>query len=236
MNKARLRALARANEKNQALFERRLSIKLKGVFASLKVDHESLDIDWLEFQNDIENVLFSTGKRNMSSRVNFFLSNYSKELREDRLPIVARELTDKYMERVANKVTLITQTTQNKVRATIKQGRERGLKTSEIAQSIQSDIKGSSAARARMIARTEVGNMVNEADSDLANELLFKYKTWVHVGSGKVDRSNHIALDGVKIGINEEFQLGGGLSATYPHDERLPPEEVINCGCLIIYE
>jgi hypothetical protein len=59
-------------------------------------------------------------------------------------------------------------------------------------------------------------------------------KTWMH-GSSADPRHNHLALDGVKVGFNETFDLGLGLAALYPHDETLPASETISCRCIAFY-
>ena len=93
-----------------------------------------------------------------------------------------------------------------------------------------------SKGRSRTIARTETMNATRTTTDTTATEAGMEYKEWIHTDAGKTQRENHVALDGVKVKINEYFDLGGGVLALYPHDPTLPAEELINCYCIVIYE
>lgn len=54
-------------------------------------------------------------------------------------------------------------------------------------------------------------------------------KTWIHVGGGKTDRSEHVAMDGETVGFDDPFSNG----AQWPHDQTLDPDESCYCCCQI---
>lgn len=92
-------------------------------------------------------------------------------------------------------------------------------------------------AFANRTARTEAGAVVNgtrlaraEAEErDTGSELV---KTWRCLRDDRV-RPTHFAADGQTVPLGSAFTVGGALLA-FPHDPNGPPEEVINCRCLLI--
>jgi hypothetical protein len=61
-------------------------------------------------------------------------------------------------------------------------------------------------------------------------------KRWETVGDGKV-RESHVKANGQVVGIDEPFQLDGGL-VRYPGDGSMGVDlaEIINCRCVAVYE
>lgn len=99
------------------------------------------------------------------------------------------------------------------------------------------------------IARTEVRSTVSVVKHEYMEAMMKKNpdlvieKVWIHRGSkrkGYVPRGGHQDLDGVQVGFDEDFEIenettGATHYAKHPHDDSLPPEEVINCGCEMKY-
>lgn len=98
------------------------------------------------------------------------------------------------------------------------------------------------------IARTEVRSAVSVVKHEYMQALVNKnpdldvQKVWLHRGSGRkgyTPRGNHEDLDGTQIGMDEHFEIisedGRRHLCAHPHDDRLPAEEVINCGCEMKY-
>ena len=233
MNKAQMMRMARRNSRSNAVDERRLAGKLRTIFRKLKIKN-NLNIDWDSFHDSLTQVLSTNAKRKISLRVSEFMQIYNSE--NSRIPIVTRKISEKYHKELAKKVTRIEESTRERIAALVKDGREKGLTFEEMTQSINKNIEHISMARSRVIAITETGNISNAADNEMAVDLGFKMKTWIHVGSGKSDRLNHFKLNMKSIPINEKFDLGDGIEALYPHDSNLPAGEIVNCHCLIIYE
>jgi len=59
-------------------------------------------------------------------------------------------------------------------------------------------------------------------------------KRWDH-NSAKDPRHDHRVLDGVEVGLNEVFPLGGGLTIRYAHDPDAPADERLGCRCTTVF-
>jgi hypothetical protein len=99
--------------------------------------------------------------------------------------------------------------------------------------------------RAKVIARTELGQAVNDAkkkaSDDWSDETGTKQgKLWVHRGAPD-PRSWHLALDtGVPIPKDQPFIVANPNTGVTdymdrPHDVGASAENVVNCGCTVIY-
>jgi len=95
-------------------------------------------------------------------------------------------------------------------------------------------VMSSISARAQTITRTEMAR-VHSASREARIQALAEGQTdppvewkkkWIS-SSRLHPRLNHAMLDGVMVGIEEDFP--GGIP--YPHAPGLPAAEVINCGC-----
>jgi len=128
------------------------------------------------------------------------------------------------------------------IQKAINKALEEGLSPYEIQAQIEQDVlmswRRTNVFRADRIARTEVYTAYSLADYQSAQSYQISLvKEWVHGFIGKDDRPGHIAMDGVKVGMNEMFvnpMTGDRLS--HPHDWNAPASEVINCKCSLIYE
>jgi len=94
----------------------------------------------------------------------------------------------------------------------------------------------SALASAERIFRTEMGQTF-ELARDTEREVLVKggarvEKRWVAVKDERV-RLDHLALDGVQIPYDENFNVGG-YSAAFPLDPALPPSQRIHCRCTAV--
>jgi hypothetical protein len=95
---------------------------------------------------------------------------------------------------------------------------------------------GSIERRAEVIARTETSRtfeIAKDAQLERLDEAGFKFKKqWLTARDDRV-RPSHAALDGVIIEQGETFDVGG-YEAEHPLDPALPPEESINCRCVLV--
>ena len=110
----------------------------------------------------------------------------------------------------------------------------------EVTKSTQrhaDDLDGywTSAQRAVEIAKNESGLVSNDFEYQRAKKQGKKLKTWHTMGDNKV-RETHWPMDGVTVGIDEFFTVGG-FDMLYPMDGEhgAPPEEIINCRCWVTY-
>lgn len=86
---------------------------------------------------------------------------------------------------------------------------------------------------ARLIARTEVLKSHQTATVEAYRQTagIVQKKQWNTALDGRV-RDNHIALEGVQVGVAETFNVGG-TSANSPGDPVLPLRETTNCRCFL---
>lgn len=89
-----------------------------------------------------------------------------------------------------------------------------------------------SLARAERIARTEVGGALNEGEYARALDAdVFEIKEWLHSGNRRAPREWHVDMDGEEAAMDEPFSNG----LMFPGEQGAPAEEVVNCGCGVIY-
>lgn len=96
------------------------------------------------------------------------------------------------------------------------------------------DLPGFNRTRARTTAITEVlrANSVAAHEAYVQSPAVTQ-KSWKHSGAHRnKPRKTHVRLDGTIIGLDEYFEVGGH-KGLYPRDSRLPPEEVVNCHCVL---
>lgn len=122
--------------------------------------------------------------------------------------------------------TVMGETTGAAVAAAVQRGLEQGLTVSQLRHSIQ-QLPGFSRDRAQLVARTETTRAWNGAQQEsLSNyartQAVPAFKIWTSSRDARV-RPEHVELDGVQVGINEEFPNG----LMYPGEP--------NCRCTLIY-
>ena len=121
----------------------------------------------------------------------------------------------------------------------------------KIAQTFDSYTKkhgGEQPSNLATIARTEVRSALSVVKHEYMTALANKnpdmdiMKVWIHRGSGRkgyTPRGSHEDLDGTQVGMEEDFEIladdGNRYLCAHPHDDRLPADEVINCGCEMRY-
>ena len=145
---------------------------------------------------------------------------------------------------LAEKVTRINETTLTKLQEALGGLIPQSLEFEEMASRLMNDFDFS-LQRAMMISRTEVGNAMNEAKfkgkDDIKGELGEEiWKIWIHRGS-KNPRDWHVRLDDGKA-IHEDDvwrvevpSTGMTEPMSRPHDPEASAENVINCGCEVMY-
>lgn len=150
------------------------------------------------------------------------------------------------MTELLTKVTAIDETTRIMLRAIVADGASDGLRFFEISEKIAQATFGSiGLRRARMIARTEVGEAINTAKKKSSDDYQAETgielgKIWIHRGA-KDPRDWHMELDnGVAIPKEDKWMVhdpNTGITdyMDHPHDHSASAGNVINCGCQVIY-
>ena len=145
---------------------------------------------------------------------------------------------------LAEKVTRINETTLTKLQTALGGLIHQSLEFEEMVSRLMVDFDFS-IKRAMTISRTEVGNAMNEAKfkakDDIKEELGEEiWKIWIHRGS-KNPRDWHLYLDNGKA-IHEDDvwrvevpSTGFTEPMSRPHDPTASAENVINCGCEVMY-
>jgi uncharacterized protein with gpF-like domain len=96
------------------------------------------------------------------------------------------------------------------------------------------------ALRADTIARTETMRVLNEARQEATDQVVEETgiepsrvtRTWVATLDDRT-RDTHAEMDGQIVGMDEPFVSPSGAELMYPGDPNAPPEEVINCRCVV---
>lgn len=98
-----------------------------------------------------------------------------------------------------------------------------GKGVAEIARRLRDYFDDMSVARAKTIARTEVGRLVSQATNDAYDQsAVVTGKEWLTAGDSKV-RDEHVINNGVIVSTNGAF----------PNGEHYPGESSVNCRCAI---
>lgn len=135
---------------------------------------------------------------------------------------------------IATKVTQVTNTTIDQIRAMVLRGETEGMGVPEIGKAIRERIPAFSALRANTIARTEThmaAGWANQKSAEISD--IEVIREWCSAEDSRT-RPDHHSADGQKVGLNEPFRVGGSR-LEYPGDPSGPPEQVINCRCQALY-
>ena len=190
------------------------------------------DINWEEFMGRLTRTFKTTFKTTIDSTAeNGSLFMDVAPSKKD-IAAIKNAALSKYNLTVKSKIKSVTDVTKSQISKVIEEGQRLGLNKRNIASNIANKFTEISQGRAKTIARTETSNATNITTNETAEYSGMEYKIWVHTGSGSHDRPSHLAMDGEKVKIDEEFSIG----AMFPHDTTLPASEVVNCGCVCIYE
>jgi hypothetical protein len=124
------------------------------------------------------------------------------------------------------------------LREAMNKGAEEGWTSQEVAEAFIRSVTGSAFhgdSRARRLARNLVIRASNWAALEAARAHGGDWlKDWVSQRDSKV-RPAHLETDfSGPISLGDFFDVGG-FQAKYPLDPRLPPGQIINCRCILIF-
>lgn len=152
----------------------------------------------------------------------------STEIKKIRSSVLTKYIKKNSLEKAAK----LTETTRTKLKKILAESQ--GITISDKAKRIQKEIKNMKEQRAKTIARTETAQAINQTAIKSAESAKMQEKEWIHIGGRYTSRENHAKVNGVKVKLNDFFNLGN-IQAYSPHDSRLPASEVINCNCLLLF-
>ena len=147
------------------------------------------------------------------------------------------------------KITGIQGTTQKKVLNKLKPIFEKMARgeqeydINEIAKEIEKTYNGFKGYRSKAIARTEAHFLANDGELQAAKYTeVIKQKEWITSvrpasrGYDPSDGTDHIAMNGVKVAKDDKFEVpsvDGFDLMDCPGDYSAPPDQVINCTCVM---
>jgi len=139
-------------------------------------------------------------------------------------------------EHTAEAVVGISDTTREVIANVIRRGEETDQSVEQIAQDIVEATSGEiGLARARMIAITETHGaaMYGAFAAAQASPLAYR-KTWLATEDHRT-RPDHAEANGQTVALDEPF-IVGGVEMAYPGDFSAPPEQIIRCRCVALFE
>ena len=120
------------------------------------------------------------------------------------------------------------------------EGLDEGYSIDTVARKIMNSGIRDEYSKARRAALTEIlrAHSVARHEGIIQSPVVEK-KMWRHSGEYKIEpRQNHIEMDGQTVDKDQPFNLigadGGSYAPMYPRDVSLPPEESINCHCIVV--
>ncbi|QBQ41073.1 hypothetical protein E2P86_07870 [Sphingobacterium psychroaquaticum] len=154
-------------------------------------------------------------------------------------------MTNYVLQNMATRVSLINDTTRDKIQEALAMGMNLGLRTDKIAQFIRQRVGKINRYRSIMIARTEIAEAANVAKDksaeDWENESGERvYKLWIH-RYANTPRHWHQDLDNDKAIPKEQAfivinpRTGKTVEMMRPHDHSGGAENNINCSCTVLY-
>ena len=183
----------------------------------------------------------STGKATIAYMHEFHTGKSVKQEGDDTLDIPeVDQLTqtwDAYVQRylytAGDKITNITDTTQDKITQIIADGVANGDSHYVIGQAIDDQLGDSWEGRGMTISRTEANGAMNRAtQQDMKATVPDMWKTWSTTGMDNV-REWHQDADGQSVPQDQPFDVMGE-DLDCPGDDSGSPENVINCACCML--
>lgn len=162
--------------------------------------------------------------RKKSFDINEFFEDYSPEF---------RLALDTYIKSyTAEHVQNIGETTLRSLKRLVDDAVINGATRAELSKAIRSHAGIDSITRANTIARTELHSAMAKSSLEAAKETgVISMKEWISVDDDR-SREAHGEVDPVP--VDEPF-IVNGHDMMHPGDPAGPPEEVINCRCVMTY-
>ena len=132
------------------------------------------------------------------------------------------------------KIEGITDTDQQWLANTLREGEDEGLTANEVATDLESSFDNMSIGRALTIARTEMAGAYNASALDTAKDIMPDGATKVWEVTSDNPRPWHEDADGQEVPIDEPFSVDGE-DMDYPGDPNGSAENVVNCMCVVSY-
>jgi HK97 family phage portal protein len=149
-------------------------------------------------------------------------------------------------------IVTIKNTTQKRIKRMVSKYTQEAIDGGDTLPSlrdrIQDEFPKQTKSNAMRIARTEVAAASSAGSFEAVKSLEIPgmTKEWVSAidsrsrGANDGDTTNHIAMNGERVGIDEKFSVpnahGGDDLMDVPLDGSAPPEQIINCRCVAVFK
>lgn len=240
----RLREIAE-QERMRAIYEirlyRALNSLLKRYAAPLTKNYEvakeqGIEVAFEGLEDKIRELLMSYyhnigvmfGARTIEAFENSYKSLQLKSTRT----IFDQQLDIWLKHNAAKKARLIAQSMRTSAARILRQAVNQGIGEVATAKALGKKFKDLAPYQAARIARTEIHAASNAASLMAANATPVRpKKEWLVVEDERTRESHNLA-NGQVVDIDDPFSVGGA-ALMFPGDPDGPPEEVINCRCVI---
>lgn len=157
------------------------------------------------------------------------------------------QYVSKYVqERTGSNIRSILTTNQKQIKRIVsewvQQSVQDGSTLPELSNYLEMEFEGLSKSSAMRIARTETSMASQNGGLEAVKSLGIPNATkeWVsaqdsRVRDGTPDGADHAAMDGVKVGLDEKFNVPPGDQMDGPGDNSALAENVINCRCVLVF-
>lgn len=132
------------------------------------------------------------------------------------------------------KIQQVSRTQRQEIMALLQAAHDDGLSIPKAARAVSAGVRGISAQRAVVIARTEIVGVSNGGSLQVARlSGVAKGKTWFTAAGARYPRHHgYPNLEGQTVGLDERFNVGG-VHLDYPGDPTGPASEIIQCRCTV---
>ena len=157
------------------------------------------------------------------------------EVKEDFAQIMRRRaLRYIQQEAIRRRITRVTETKRRQIIKAVDDGYRSGATLPEVAAGVRAVIPAIARWSADAIARTETHGAANYGSNEAAAETGLPLRREWLAAKDERTRESHAAADGQIVGMDDPFAVGESF-LMYPGDPNAPPEEVVNCRCVLGY-
>jgi uncharacterized protein with gpF-like domain len=157
------------------------------------------------------------------------------EVKEDFAQIMRRRaLRYIQQEAIRRRITRVTETKRRQIIRAVEDGYRTGATLPEVAAGVRAVIPTIARWSADAIARTETHGAANYGSNEAAAETGLPLRREWLAAKDERTRESHAEADGQIVGMDEPFAVGESF-LMYPGDPNAPPEEVVNCRCVLGY-
>jgi uncharacterized protein with gpF-like domain len=127
----------------------------------------------------------------------------------------------------------VAATAEERVRATLAEGLAEGETVEQLTARVDGWVAEGQEQYSEVVARTESGIVMGTAADEAYHQAGATGEEWLAIVDGRSGPRAHDEMDGVVVGIDEDFTLPSGATCRYPGDPSLDPDDLCNCRCTV---